>query len=71
MKEYTGHVTFDILVNAEDEETARISVVNKLQFPGHLIANLHVSIRSEEDIPEYGKPEYWEKGRNKDLPDDK
>ena len=73
MKEYTAHVSFAINCQAQSRTAARINLLNKLQFPGHMVANLIVTIKDDEDdCNECGyvicvcKPVI-----NEDLPDDK
>ena len=48
-KEYTVEVSFLMNAKARSRTEARINVLNRLQFPGHSIANLIVTVR---DLPD-------------------
>ena len=77
MKEYTAKVSFYINVMASDKKIARISLLNQLQFPGHVIADLNIKIKDlpEDMIKECDECKYvvcvCKPVVNKDLPDDK
>ena len=45
MEEYTAKVSFYINVMASDKATARIALLNQLQFPGHVVADLNIQIK--------------------------
>ena len=49
MKEYTAKVSFYINVMASDKDIARISLLNQLQFPGHVVSELDIKIK---DLPD-------------------
>ena len=49
MKEYTAKVSFYINVMASYKKIARISLLNQLQFPGHVISELDIKIK---DLPD-------------------
>ena len=49
MKEYTAKVSFYINVLASDKDIARISLLNQLQFPGHVVSELDIEIK---DLPD-------------------
>jgi len=48
-KEYTVEVSFLINANARSRTEARIGTLNRLQFPGHTVANLIVTVK---DLPD-------------------
>ena len=48
-KEYTAEVSFLINVLATSRTDARIKLLNRLQFPGHTVANLTVTVK---DLPD-------------------
>tara|TARA_R110002012_G_scaffold154312_3_gene314582 strand:- start:27707 stop:27910 length:204 start_codon:yes stop_codon:yes gene_type:complete len=48
-EEYTAEVSFIINANARSKTEARVNLLNKLQFPGHTVANLIVTIK---DLPD-------------------
>tara|TARA_R110002020_G_scaffold107738_7_gene250077 strand:+ start:441 stop:692 length:252 start_codon:yes stop_codon:yes gene_type:complete len=82
MKEYTAHVSFAISSKAQNRTAARINILNKLQFPGNVIANLIVTIKDDEPEEDIDDHEVCDKCWNKvyeicmckpvikDLPDD-
>jgi hypothetical protein len=49
MEEYTAKVSFYINVMASDKNIARISLLNQLQFPGHVVSELDIEIK---DLPD-------------------
>jgi len=73
MKEYTAHVSFAMSAHAQSRTAARINILNRLQFPGHTVANLIVTVKDDED--DCNKCGYkvcvCKPVINKDLPDDK
>tara|TARA_R110000824_G_scaffold396242_1_gene597603 strand:- start:208 stop:474 length:267 start_codon:yes stop_codon:yes gene_type:complete len=48
-EEYTVNVSFVMSVSARSRTEARVNVINKLQFPGDIIANLIVTVK---DLPD-------------------
>ena len=44
MKDYTASISFLINAKGRSKTEARINLLNKLQFPGHQVANLKVTI---------------------------
>ena len=48
-KEYTVKVSFLMNAKASSKTEARINVLNRVQFPGHSVANLVVTVK---DLPD-------------------
>ena len=48
-KEYTIKVSFLMNAKARSKTEARINVLNRVQFPGHAVANLVVTVK---DLPD-------------------